>query len=254
MKRKVSVLVAALLAAASGVAVAAGTTGEYKGHPIVNVVVNGKIVQGEVPGINMEGTTLVPLKVISEALGAQVGWDQATSTASVTTAAPAAPPPKPPTQEDEAKRKLVQSVRAIYAKVDAYIDQLPIIREKIRIAKEFYDIKKNDQYFKMMNELYWKTFEDTYMAMLTETSSAEMNEAKQKGILSVDFMQMLETAHSAMSYYKYSVEHFTRSVTMGQPQFLEFYITSYASGFEEELKAKEKYEASLKQFVERANP
>jgi hypothetical protein len=80
-----------------------------------------------------------------------------------------------------------------------------------------------------------------------------MNEAKQKGILSVDFLQMLETAHSAMSNYKYSVEHFTRSVSMGQSQFLEFYITSYANGFEEELKAKEKYEASLKQF-ERANP
>lgn len=254
MKRKVSVLVAALLAAASGVAVAAGTTGEYKGHPIVNVVVNGKIVQGEVPGINMEGTTLVPLKVVSEALGAQVGWDQATSTASVTTAAaPAATPPKQPTQEEEAKRKLVQSVRALYDKVDTYLDQLPITREKIRIAKEYYDIKKNDQYFKMMNELYWKPFEDTYMAMLTETSSAEMNEAKQKGILSVDFLQMLETAHSAMSYYKYSVEHFTRFHSMGQPQFLEFYITSYASGFEEELKAKEKYEASLKQF-QRANP
>lgn len=253
IKRKVALLAAGLLAAASGVAVAAGTNGEYKGHPIVNVVVNGKAVHGEVPGINMEGTTLVPLKVVSEALGAKIGWDQATSTASVTMATPS-PPSTPPGQpEDAEERKLRQSVAELYAKIDTYIGNLPVFREKIRIAKEYYDIKKSDHYFKAMNELYWKPFEDTYMSILTETSSAEMNKAKQKGILGADILQVLESAHSSMSYYKYAVEHFTRSVSMGQSQFLEFYITSYASAYDEELNAKQKYEAALELF-ERSNP
>jgi len=259
MKKRVGLLaVAGLLIAASGVAVASGASGEYNGHPIVNVVVNGKTVQGEVPGINMEGTTLVPLKVVSEALGAQVSWDQATSTASVTTSAAAESPggnagTTSITPENAEKRRLALGVRDLYGKVQAYMEQLPTIREKIRIAKEYYDIKKSDQYFKPMNDMYWKELEDTYLAILYETSSSEMNAAKTKDILSPEFMDLLKTVHSSMTYYQYAVDHFTRYVSTGQSQFLEFYIASYASGFDEELKAKEQYKSAF-QLFDRSNP
>lgn len=251
MKKRTVMLATGLLIAVSGVAAASGATGEYNGHPIVNVVVNGKTVQGEAPGINMDGTTLVPLRAIGDAIGAKTGWDPQTSTATITLAAApsgssASSPPAQPTVKPE--DKLTQGVRELYGRVEDYIAEMSVIREKIRIAKEYYDIKKSDQYFKPMNELYWRAFEDTYLAILTETSSAAMNEARQKDILSVDFMDMLDTAHSAMSYYQLSVEHFSRYVSMGQAQFLEFYINSYAGAFDEELKAKEQFDEAYGQF------
>lgn len=248
MKRKVALFAAGLIVAASGVAAAAGTVGEYRGHPIVNVVVNGKQVKGEVPGINMEGTTLVPLKVVSEALGAKVSWDQSTSTASITTAAASEPPVPAKQAENTQKRKQVEQVRDIYEKAEAYIGNLELVRERIRIAKEFYDIKKNDQQFRAMTELYWKTFEESYSRILTETSSAEMNEAKQAGVLGADLLKALDAAHNSMMYYQYSYDHFTRYVSLKQDTFLDFYITSYATAFDDEMNAKAKFAEARKQF------
>jgi hypothetical protein len=259
MNKRIALLAAGMLLAASGIAAAAGVGGDFKGYPVVRVVVNGSEVRGEVPGINMDGNTLVPLRVVGEALGAKIGWDPATSTASVMSAAvqPAAPSSgkaeQPESREDAEKRKLVELVRGLYAEVGAYIGQLPVMREKIRIAKEFYDIKKSAQYFTAMNELYWKTFEDKYTALLTETSTEQFNRAKTTGVLDPELLKTIEAAHSAMSYYKYSVEHFNRYVSMNQTQFLDFYITSYASAFEEELQVKEQYAAALDKF-KRANP
>ena len=45
--------------------------------------INGKNVEVETPYVAGEGTTLVPIRVISEAFGAQVGWDGATQTVTV---------------------------------------------------------------------------------------------------------------------------------------------------------------------------
>jgi len=66
-------------------AYAAGIYGEYEGFPIVRVTVDGQEVSGDVPAINFYGRTLVPVRFVSEALGAEVDWDQATETALITT-------------------------------------------------------------------------------------------------------------------------------------------------------------------------
>lgn len=47
----------------------------------VNLTVNGSKVNAD--NILYEGTTYVPLRAVAEALGKDVGWDQATTTASV---------------------------------------------------------------------------------------------------------------------------------------------------------------------------
>lgn len=47
----------------------------------VNLTVNGKKVEAD--NILYEGTTYVPLRAIAEILGKEVGWDQATRTASI---------------------------------------------------------------------------------------------------------------------------------------------------------------------------
>jgi len=50
----------------------------------VQLMMDGKLVTPDVPPLVKNGRTLVPVRVIAEGLGAEVGWDQATSTATIT--------------------------------------------------------------------------------------------------------------------------------------------------------------------------
>lgn len=92
MKRFLAGLVVGVVI--SGTALGAGQT--YKGYPVVRVLVDGREVRSDIPAVNMDGRTMVPLRVVSESLGADVAWDQSTATASVTSAA-AAPAAQTPT-------------------------------------------------------------------------------------------------------------------------------------------------------------
>ncbi|SEF44885.1 copper amine oxidase N-terminal domain-containing protein [Paenibacillus sp. UNC499MF] len=84
MKKKIIMLVAAFSVFA-GVVSASSINGVYKGNAIVKVTVNGSDVNSEVPGINLDGTTMLPVRAVSEALGAEVKWDQNTYTAEIET-------------------------------------------------------------------------------------------------------------------------------------------------------------------------
>lgn len=55
----------------------------YKGMKMVNVVVGGRIVNSDVPAVIIDGRTMVPLRVIGEALGADILWNQNTYTVSL---------------------------------------------------------------------------------------------------------------------------------------------------------------------------
>ena len=65
--------------------------GYFEGYPIVRILVNGEIVESDVPAINFHGRTLVPIRFVSEALGAEVGWDPQQWVASVELEAASAP-------------------------------------------------------------------------------------------------------------------------------------------------------------------
>lgn len=81
---KKTAVLAALLAVLLSVPVFAAASapwGTYQGYHVVRVVVNGKVVSSDVPAVNLNGRTMVPLRAISDALGVQVQWDDATKTA-----------------------------------------------------------------------------------------------------------------------------------------------------------------------------
>jgi len=59
----------------------------------VNLTVNGNKIEAD--NILYEGTTYVPIRAVAEALGKEVGWDQATYTASINDPGQAAPSPTP---------------------------------------------------------------------------------------------------------------------------------------------------------------
>ncbi|WP_158289368.1 stalk domain-containing protein [Paenibacillus flagellatus] len=251
-KRTTALLTAVLLTGASGAAIAAGTDEQYKGFPIVNVVVNGKTVQGEAPGINLDGTTLVPFRAIGEALKADIRWDPATSTASLTLAANtgtgSASPEKPQPQKDERRAKMEEEVRALYDMTEAYFEQLEVVRERIRIAKDFYEVKKNDYYFQQMADQFWRKFEEQFAAILTKSSGDLMNEAKRTDLPAAAIVQTAEKAHAAMASYKLSWTQLQMHYTSSKPEFLEYYIMNYSNAFEDELKAKDMLKAAAKEL------
>lgn len=57
--------------------------GKYKGYTIAKVNIDGKDVVSDVPPIIMDDRTLVPLRVVSEYLGADVEWDGKTKSVSI---------------------------------------------------------------------------------------------------------------------------------------------------------------------------
>lgn len=262
MIRRKIVLAAAglLLAVTGGAAVAAGVgeeDTEYKGYPIVHVVVDGKPVRGEVPGINVEGTTLVPLRVISESLGAEVNWNQATSTVALATPrSGSSGQTDTPKQPDEPKLSPEEQRRlALLDKTEQLLDQLAefqshlaMFREKIRIAQEFAEIRKNDTYFLALHDQFWLQYEQLYLDIFAELSSPDLNEAKLLGIVSAELTQSLDAANNAMSQYKVSSNNYKLAFSTGKQEFKEYYIAGYAGAYEEELKANRLYKAALKDF------
>jgi len=54
----------------------------------IRIVVNGKEVTGDVPPQIVDGRTLVPLRTVADALGAQVNWDAASNSVIITQNAP----------------------------------------------------------------------------------------------------------------------------------------------------------------------
>lgn len=79
MRRKVVLLFSLLSLLICGSAVAAGRFPNIT--QAVNVLVNGHAIQ--YPGYLIDGVTYVPLRAVSESLGAEVSWDASTSTARV---------------------------------------------------------------------------------------------------------------------------------------------------------------------------
>lgn len=84
MKKKVLALLLAI-SLVCGTAFASGPL-LFKGFKIANIVVGGKSISSDVPAIVMDGRVMVPLRSVTEALGASVSWDIKTSTAMLTPA------------------------------------------------------------------------------------------------------------------------------------------------------------------------
>lgn len=87
------VLVLVLIAGGAVAYAAPSQWGEYQGNPVVRLVVGDKPIEPDVPAIALDGRTLVPLRVVTEALGGSVAWDQDNFSVRVTPPAPPAPAP-----------------------------------------------------------------------------------------------------------------------------------------------------------------
>ena len=82
MKRKIA-LALVLVLISSCTVYAAAVNGNFVGLPIVKVKINGETLSSDVPGVVLQGRTVLPVRAIAEGLGAIVSWDAATMTASI---------------------------------------------------------------------------------------------------------------------------------------------------------------------------
>ena len=78
-----------VLAVAAGVSAATGTKSVSAIFRNIKIVADDKVIQTESEPFIVNGRTFVPLRAISEALGAWVDWNQATSTVTVKSGSPA---------------------------------------------------------------------------------------------------------------------------------------------------------------------
>lgn len=89
MKRKVFTVLCVLALVLLPLVASAAMYGLYRGYPIANVYVDGNKVTSDVPTLVIDGRTMVPLRFVSDALGAGVAWDGSTQSARITAAKPA---------------------------------------------------------------------------------------------------------------------------------------------------------------------
>lgn len=75
-------VVSLLLAGAAGGA----DNGTYAGFPVARLLLNGSPATPDSPPVIINGRTYVPLRFVSESLGASVAWDEAGRTVSIDTA------------------------------------------------------------------------------------------------------------------------------------------------------------------------
>jgi hypothetical protein len=99
----------------------------YKGYPVVNVMVNNQRVASDVPGINVDNTTLVPLRVIAENLGVKVDWNASTSTAILTK-----------TQVEPVTNAMDLDRSKIYHVLQREMNSMQNLVQQIQIAKDLY--------------------------------------------------------------------------------------------------------------------
>lgn len=84
MKKKIILLALSLMLFATGVS-ASSLNGDYKGYSIINLKVDNYDTSPDVPAINFEGTTMVPVRFVSESLGSDVSWRDDTQTVYIAT-------------------------------------------------------------------------------------------------------------------------------------------------------------------------
>lgn len=83
--KKVLLVISLLLSILILGAATAGDTIYYRDYPVVKVFADGKeLVSNDVPAFQIDGRTMVPLRLVGEALNATVEWDQATQSVKIT--------------------------------------------------------------------------------------------------------------------------------------------------------------------------
>jgi hypothetical protein len=110
----------------------------YKIYPVVNIVVNGKeIISEDVPAFQIDGRTMVPIRMVAEALKAEVKWDEQTRTVIITKEEYTPPPALPEVNEDSVEVKNI-SFNTSKTKITGFVVNKSTVEVDVKVTIDCY--------------------------------------------------------------------------------------------------------------------
>lgn len=113
----------------------------YKIYPVVNILVNGnevKVSEGDVPAFQIDGRTMVPIRLVAETLKADVEWDETTRTVIITKEE--YQPPAPTVKPDQKLIKIENiSANASQTRISGIIKNANSMDVDVNFTIDFYD-------------------------------------------------------------------------------------------------------------------
>jgi hypothetical protein len=193
MKKKVITVVLISLFLLSGTVFANGINGMFEGYPIINVMVNGEIVEGDTPAINFNGRTMVPVRFVTESMGGTVTWVSSSQTVKVSSQ-----------DKKDGNSQDIDTLK-FYNKISNHYHKLSLVGDYINNMKTELDLS----YFYIIIDLpdpLDNTIQPISQAVNTysETRAVTMDlmeEAKSKNIDISDMNEILNHYDEAIDYY-----------------------------------------------------
>lgn len=198
----------------SGVTFAA-SNGYFEGFRIVNVNIDGVKVVGDVPAVILNGRTMVPLKVISEKLGANVSWDSSTYTVNLKSASNG----NTDTSMIEDRLRIAEFYSMLDnfgAQLSAYADMISYFNIQYYNSSKFdvdewdYLVYWLDQYIEMYNTLVEQNSKEIYNDLKVYTNNisdfnyilSKYYDSIEKYGKALENVQTMILTNNANSYYK----------------------------------------------------
>lgn len=216
MKKKIAavLLLSTLIA---GTVSASTINGDYKGNPIVKVRANGVLVDSDVPAQIIDGSTLLPLRAVANAVGAELIWNQDTYSVDLKTNVSSIASSN---VEDIKKIKLLSKISNHYHRVSNLGQLLTGVGTNFSLTYEA--ISRNYNASSSVNnslERLNKTI-DNYNAFI-QPNNEMITEAHNSGIELYDLKGHMDNFNKSIDYLKKSYEGLE-----------SFYITKSGSDFD----------------------
>lgn len=209
------------------VGASASVNGDYKGNPIVQVRVNGNVLSPEVPAQIVDGSTLLPLRAVSEALGADIKWNPDSYSVDVSAKGNGADP-----QADLERVKLYSKVADHYRRLGLLLEMAAGISDRLNntyLAIER-NAKVNEQLDKSVD--YVNTVLDTYNAFL-QPNEEVIAAAAAYNVDITDTRTMLNDAKASLELYKSSLSALVQYAQTKSKSKLDQYADYNLKGFDQ---------------------
>lgn len=222
MKKKklfVGVLIFSLLL--SGTIHAASINGLFEGFPIVNINVNGKIINSDVPGINFYGRTMVPVRFISQELGANVQWDGSTSTVYINNSINSS-------QNDIETIKLYSEIISFYKLLEDLGELIQITSDDLDLGYlgyvAFDDITLLDRANKNLRSTI-----DNYNETISVVNKF-IDKSLSKGVDVSDMKTVMNKYKEALEYYDFALLNLATYANYGDGLKFDLYLENTENG------------------------
>lgn len=200
----------------------AAQTLDFKGFRIVNVQVDEKLIDSKVPAINVDGTTMVPLRVISESLGAKVEWDERNFTVMISQK----PNSNTGQTEKTDREKIIYQLHDIH---ELFVN----LDRALRIAKEYYDIRNNARLIDQIQQVQIKEIRKTLNELNITLSDSKLEQE-----FKVQSWEVIRVFNECLHSYDRSVNQLMAYTNGNDKGKLELYIDFFSSAYTLEQTAR----------------